>query len=102
VNWRLPDLQDAIGNNTYTSLESLFKLNDEQFYGDKSGFNYAQARYFCMFLQEKNMLKKFYRTFRDNFSEDQTGRKFVVSVLGQNMKETEKEFIKWASSLSEH
>ena len=102
VNWRLPDLQDAIGNNTYTSLESLFKLNDEQFYGDKSGFNYAQARYFCMFLQEKNMLKKFYGTFRDNFSEDQTGRKFVVSVLGQNMKETEKEFIKWASSLSEH
>jgi hypothetical protein len=102
VNWRLPDLQDAIGNNTYTSLESLFKLNDEQFYGEKSGFNYAQARYFCMFLQEKNLLKKFYRTFRDNFSKDQTGRKFILSVLGQNMKEIEKEFINWASSLSEH
>jgi hypothetical protein len=101
VNWRLPDLQDAIKDKSYTSLEKLINLSDEQFYGERSGFNYAQARYFCMFLQERNLLKKFYKTFRDNNHEDPTGKETILSVLAQDMKDVEKEFLEWARGLSE-
>jgi hypothetical protein len=102
VNWRLPELQDAIRDKSYTSLDKLVKLTDDEFYGERSSFNYAQARYFCMFLQEKNLLKTFYKTYRDNFKEDNTGKKFIISVLGQDINKTEAEYVKWVNSLREH
>ena len=99
VNWRLPSLQSAIKNDSYTSLEMLMNTNDDEFYGTNSGFNYAQARYFCLFLQENKLLKKFYKSFRGRFSEDNTGKKFISEILNKTMKEIDFSFIKWAGKL---
>jgi len=100
VNWRLPSLQNAIKNKTYTELDILFDTDDDEFYGEKSGFYYAQARYFCLYMQEKNLLKKFYKLFRDNFEEDKTGKSFVVKMFEKDLKSIEKEFKSWASKLT--
>ncbi|MBN1633276.1 MAG: hypothetical protein JW917_03835 [Ignavibacteria bacterium] len=99
VNWRLPGLQKAINNKTYTSLTKLVNTTDDEFYGDNSGFNYAQARYLCYYLQENGLLKKFYKTFRDRYEEDKTGKKFLEEILKSDLKSFDSEFKKFVLSL---
>ena len=100
VNWRLPSLQNRISNNTYTSLDILINTDDNEFYGENSGFNYSQARYLCMYLQEKNKLKEFYKKFRDRFTEDNTGKIFLEEVLGENITSINDNFLKWVKTLN--
>lgn len=99
VNWRLPALQDAIADRSYTSLEKLMKTNWDEFYGDRSDVNYSQARYFCMYLQEKDILKDFYKHFRDTYSEDNTGIKQTEYISGKKLSELEKEYLEWVGTL---
>jgi hypothetical protein len=99
VNWRLPALQKAISNDYYKSLETLMKADDDEFYGENSGLNYSQARYFCLYLQEKNLLKKYYKTFRDRYDEDNTGIRFAEEIFGRKLKLEDEDFKKWALQL---
>ena len=68
VNWRLDGLQKALANGTLRSLASLIGDNDVR--GAKETTNYAQARYFCLYLQEQGLLDDFYRRFRTNQKRD--------------------------------
>lgn len=99
INWRLPGLQKAIKNKTYSSLEKLVSTSDDEFYGEKSGLNYAQARYLCYYLQENEILKKFYKTFRDRYEEDTTGKKFLEEILNTDLKSFDSTFKKFVLSL---
>lgn len=99
VNWRLPDLQEAIQENSYTSLKKLIETDEDEFYGNRSGFNYAQARYLCMYMQEKGVLKKFFKTFRDNYSDDNTGKKFMEQIFGKSINEIDSEYVSWVKTL---
>jgi len=99
TNWRLPELQDAITDKTYTSLDALISTNDDEFYGDNSSYNYAQARYLCQYLQQKNLLKKFYKTFRDNFEKDKTGKTTLEEVTKMKLADLEYTFTEWVKSL---
>jgi hypothetical protein len=102
VNWRLPDLKDAIEDNSYTNLKNLVNTSEDEFYGNNSGFYYAQARYLCMFLQEKRILKEFYKAFRDNYTNDKTGKKTLEEIYGKNLSELEKEYLDWVETLEYH
>jgi hypothetical protein len=99
VNWRLPALQDAIADKSYTTLDKLMKTDWETFYGNRSDVNYAQARYLCMYLQEKGLLKKYYKLFRDTYSEDKTGIKQIESITGKSVSELDKEYVEWVNTL---
>lgn len=99
VNWRLPALQKAIENNSYTSLDKLLKTDYDEFYGDRSDVNYSQARYLCMYLQEKGLLKKYYKSFRDTFDEDNTGKKQLEKVTGKSLNELDKDYVSWVKTL---
>ncbi len=99
VNWRLPDLQEAIHDNSYTNLDKLVATNEDEFYGNRSGFNYAQARYLCMYMQEKGVLKNFYKTFRDNYAEDNTGKKFLEKIFSKSLEEIDLNYVSWVKSL---
>ncbi|HEY5535661.1 MAG TPA: hypothetical protein VIL99_12110 [Ignavibacteria bacterium] len=99
VNWRLPRLQKDINDKSYKSIDYLVNTGDEEFYGENSGFNYAQARYLCMYLQEKELLKKFYKTFRSRYSEDITGKKFLEEILNKNISDIDFEFKSWVMTL---
>ena len=85
-NWRLPDLQQAIRQNRVGGFEQLMAMDEDAFYGRKSGapYNsqYAQSRYLCYYLQEQGLLVKFYREFTANAKEDPTGFKTLQKVLG--------------------
>ena len=99
VNWRLPSLQDAIADKSYTSLASLVKTDWDEFYGSRSDVNYAQARYLCMYLQENGLLKKFYRQFRDTYNEDKTGRTQLEQVTGKSIDELDNVNVSWVLTL---
>lgn len=83
TNWRLRGLQSGIKNRIVPSFRAMTSNTDRQFYADATGTNYAQARYLCYYLQEKNLLVKFYREFTANVGTDPTGYKTLQAVLGE-------------------
>lgn len=99
VNWRLPALVKAINNDKYTSLSTLMRMDDNTFYGDESALNYSQARYFCMYLQDKGLLKKFYKKFRDDYGNDETGITYAEEITGEKISSTDKDFKSWVLKL---
>lgn len=99
VNWRLPALQEAIQNNKLQSLEKLMKTSEDEFYGDNSDVNYSQARYLCMYLQEKGLLKKFYKEFRNTYSNDPTGITQIENITGIKLNTLEKDYVNWVKGL---
>lgn len=97
-NWRLPGLQDAIRQQRLGSLEALIKSDD--FRGPMVGINYAQARYFCLYLQERKLLKEFYRRFHTAQTQDPRGLKTVQELLGaERWKSIDRDFQDWALKL---
>lgn len=99
INWRLPILKEAIYNHSYTALNKLLQTNDNEFYGSKSDFYYSQARYLCMYLQEKDLLKSYYKKFRDNFDEDKIGKRFLEEMLNEKITDINTDFLQWVNTL---
>ena len=82
TNWRLPALQQGIREGRLLPFERLLAMTDDQFYGEDSGTNYAQARYLCYFLEEKGLLVTFYHAFLSGHADDPTGVNTLRRVLG--------------------
>ncbi len=86
TNWRLRGLQLAIAQSSNPTFKILLSTTDREFYDDRSGVHYAQARYLCYYLQQEKLLIKFYQEFRKNSAADPTGYKTLQKVLDeQNM-----------------
>jgi hypothetical protein len=99
ANWRLPGLQKAIKAGKLRSIEEL--IADPKFYReDLVGVNYAEARYLMMYLQEKGLLRRYYRAFRDRAADDPTGMETLKQVIGpQELGAFEKEWREWVMGL---
>jgi len=82
-NWRLPGLQRGIRSRTVPTFKALMSTSRNDFYGDRTGNNYAQARYLCYYLQQKKLLTKFYREFSTNHRTDPTGYITLQKVIGR-------------------
>jgi len=80
TNWRLAGLQQDIKANKLPSFEWLTHTTDNEFY---RGDNYGQARYLCYYLQQKQMLVRFYHEFRKNCTQDPSGYETLKKVLGE-------------------
>lgn len=97
-NWRLPGLQRAIRDQKLRSLAAL--IQEKDFRGRHEGINYAQARYFCLFMQRQGVLPEFYRTFRRNHEKDPRGAQTVLGVFpGKTWDELDREYRAWALTL---
>lgn len=97
VNWRLPALQKVIKAD---KLDSLEKLTSREFRTGDVGLNYAQARYLCLYMQEKGLLADFYREFRDKQRKDPTGLNCLKAAFApRDLADVEKEWRKWVLSL---
>jgi hypothetical protein len=83
TNWRLAGLQRTIGGGTLRTFRALTGLDSTGFYNDDSGNNYAQSRYLLYYLQEKGLLRDFYRAFRAARAKDPTGYATLVSALAK-------------------
>jgi hypothetical protein len=98
-NWRLPDLQAAIREDRLRPLAEMIQA--PQFYEDKLvGINYAQARYLMLYLQEKGLLKDYYRRFRDGIKDDPTGLATLKQVLDtEDLAKFDKSWRRWVLTL---
>jgi hypothetical protein len=79
VNWRLPRLQKELEARRVPSLETF--IRDDDFRGEREAINYAQARYFCMFMQHRGVLETFYTTLRKNIVNDPHGERAVKAAF---------------------
>ncbi|HEY5934462.1 MAG TPA: DUF1570 domain-containing protein [Kofleriaceae bacterium] len=83
TNWRLAGLHDAISADAVPSFKKLTGLDSAGFYGKGSGTHYAQARYLLYYMQEKGLLRDFYRAFRAARTKDPTGFATLAAALGE-------------------
>jgi len=82
TNWRLAGLQKAIRGKRVPSFKALTSTTTSQFYSEDKGTNYSQARYLCYYLQEKGLLRKYYRDFHASRKTDPTGYETLKNTLG--------------------
>ena len=100
TNWRLRGLQEAIRGKHVPSFATLSATTDEQFYNEDRGTNYAQARYLCYYLQEHNLLRKYYHRFLADRRTDPSGYKTLKAVLRRDdMAAFQKEWEAWVMKL---
>ncbi|MFY9619551.1 MAG: hypothetical protein WAQ99_07035 [Pyrinomonadaceae bacterium] len=82
TNWRLHRLQADIKAGRVPPFRKLMGMSVPEFYNFESGLHYAQSRYLLYYLQQKGLLKKFYREFFANQRTDPTGYQTLARVLG--------------------
>jgi peptidase C39-like protein len=98
-NWRLDGLKHAIRAGKLASFAAMTGDSDARFYASSTG--YAQARYLCLYLQEKGLLHRYYDQFSTRVASDPTGYKTLVQVLGNpDMTRFEKQWRDWALALA--
>ncbi len=98
-NWRYPILKKAISTNSVVSLEKLFSKTEQQFYDDQDGYNYAEARYLCYYLQQHGLLVTFYKRFKQQQAIDPSGVKTLTEIVKKDLNSFEKEWVEWAKTL---
>ncbi len=100
TNWRLRGLQRAIQRRTAPSFEALTATTDSEFYADDSGVHYAAARYLLYYLQEKDLLRRYYRDFTATHASDPGGFVALTKILGEReMKAFQKKWEAWVLTL---
>ena len=93
TNWRLAGLQRAIDERMVPTFEHLTSRTEDQFYADNSGIYYAQSRYLCYFLEQRGLLRTFFRAYLANQATDPTGYQTLQDVLGKpDMDEFERQW----------
>lgn len=83
TNWRLAGLQKAIKAKRVPTFEQLTHLSTNDFYADDTGVNYAASRYLLYYLQDKGVLRDFYKAFRAARTKDPSGYQTLVATLGE-------------------
>ncbi|MFT5326822.1 MAG: hypothetical protein ACI8P0_004705 [Planctomycetaceae bacterium] len=99
-NWRLNHLLSAMQNRKLGTLESL--ISSREIREEKQAVEYAHARYFCLYLQERGLLPFFYRKFRDRAGSDPSGLRTLCEILGEeNLDPVDRNFRQWVIALYE-
>lgn len=97
-NWRLPKLQQAIAQDRLRPLRSL--IGDDDFRESDISVNYAQARYFFLWLERQGLLQRFFRRWRADQASDPLGLAAVESLFpGQSWDEIDRQYRQWVATL---
>lgn len=101
-NWRYSRLSRALHSKDErdrASLPALFAMSDAVFRGESEDLNYATARYFCLWLDQRNLLWPFYQRWRDNVGRDPTGEQAFIEVVGSTPVDADGAWRRWAKRL---
>jgi hypothetical protein len=98
LNWRLPGLKKALADGTLRPLRALVTKRD--FTGKQMGLNYAQARYFALYLQKQKKLKAFYVRFRDSYTPEKPNDvEIIEAVLKKKIAVVDTAYRRWVAGL---
>ena len=96
-NWRINYLLPAVHSNRLLSLSELMRVRTVR--TEEEAVHYAHARYFCLYLQSRNLLEPFYRKFRHTAGHDSTGIKALREVLQlDSLERVDRDFRSWLLS----
>jgi hypothetical protein len=97
-NWRLNYLPPAPDQNRLQSIETLMTSGVVRV--REQAIDYAQSRYLCLYLQERQVLGPFYRKFRASSAWDPTGIESLKAIFHvDSMTEVEQDFRRWLAKL---
>ncbi|MEM7159044.1 MAG: hypothetical protein AAF799_39770 [Myxococcota bacterium] len=99
TNWRLAGLQEAIEAGRLPSFSTLMSTTRDEFYDEDPGSNYAQARYLCYALQERGLLRSFYRDYRRDVGRDPTGLATLRAHVGDDLEKFQRKWERWVMTL---
>lgn len=97
-NWRVYYLAEALANDRLQPLSALLTspLNrDEQ-----QAIDYAQARYLCLYLQERGLLAAYYRKLRGAVTRDAYGVATFEKLLDSPIGQIDRDFRRWVVEYS--
>lgn len=97
-SWRIISIRRYLDEDKYTGLRTLMETSDEELYGLKSTFYYAQARYLLMYLQSKGKLNEYYTSFKTTHKKDETGISQLEKVLKKSLKEIDEDYLEYVKS----
>lgn len=100
-NWRIVSLRRAFREDTYTGLRTLMETNDEELYGKRTSFYYAQSRYLLMYLQQNGLLKDYYKLFRETYDDDPKGIAQLEKSTHNSLKKIDKELVDYIHTFDE-
>ena len=100
-SFRIIPLRRALKEETYTGLEVMMSTNDEQLYGKRSSYYYAQSRYLLMYLQEKGLLKDYYTSFKETYKKDKTGISQLEKTLGKSLAIIDEDYLEYIKSFKQ-
>ncbi|MAG57616.1 MAG: hypothetical protein CMJ83_15090 [Planctomycetes bacterium] len=100
TNWRLRGLKRSVEKKELPTFEWLCGTSTARFYGERSGRNYAQARYLLYYLQQKKLLRKYWKAFTAGVKKDPSGYATLQKILGRtDMKAFQKDWEAWVLKL---
>ena len=100
TNWRLAGLQRAIRAGKVPTFSRLTSRTSHQFYELDPGTNYSQSRYLMYYLQQRKVLRTYYREVVKNQRRDPTGYKTLKRLLGEHdMTAFKKRWEAWVLTL---
>ena len=99
-NWRLNHLLNAMQNRRLQTLEAMITARDIR--SDSQAVDYAHARYFCLYLQERGLLSSVYRKLRANAANDPSGLRTLCNIFDTpTLDPIDRDFREWVISLYE-
>ena len=98
-NWRLSYLLPALKQNKLPSLEAM--MSSATVRDNQQALDYAYARYFCLYLQERELMSPYYRKYRANLACDPTGMATLKEILqADSLGDVDRDFRRWVSGLT--
>lgn len=99
-NWRMNYILHAIRLQKLNSIESLVEAGNVC--PEREAIDYAQARYFCLYLQKKGLLGAYYRKFRGAIARDPTGLQTLRGLFEvETLDAVDRDFRDWVVKLAE-
>ncbi|MCA8953703.1 MAG: hypothetical protein KDE27_29600 [Planctomycetes bacterium] len=98
LNWRLDGLQQAIRAERTVPLGKLLATSSAEFYGERSGLHYAEARYLLYWLQENGKLQAFWRDWLATRERDPTAAaamRRALAIDGDGLAAFQREWEGW-------
>ncbi|MFP6762284.1 MAG: hypothetical protein VB858_01660 [Planctomycetaceae bacterium] len=97
-NWRLNHLLQAIQQRRLQTLASL--LTSRRIRSERQEVDYAHARYFCLYLQDRGLLPFFYRKFRSSVAHDPGGFQTLCEIFDTtSLDAVDRDFRRWVIEL---
>ncbi len=95
-NFRLPYMQLAGRSRHLIGLERLMRMKQKEFVqSNNATLTYGESGSILLYLQEQNLLRKYYDTVKVNYARDATGRLALEQVTGKKLADFEADWQAW-------